>query len=282
MPQFIEKTYTAQDGLSLYYRDYGKTSSAKTPILCLSGLTRNSMDFHRVAQRLSIERRVLCPDYRGRGHSDYDLNPYNYIPSTYLNDLRHLLTLCGVHQVIIIGTSLGGLIAMAMALAIPSSIKGVVLNDIGPEIATTGRERILKYIGTDSAPTSWDAAVDELKSLFPNLSLTTDQEWLEATQATYRLDDTGVLHPNWDIRLVKPLLQAAALPNLWPIFHALDHVPVLGIRGALSDLLMPETFERMGTTHPEFTSVVIPNSGHVPSLWEPESEAAIDTFIHAL
>ncbi|MFL2687046.1 MAG: alpha/beta fold hydrolase [Alphaproteobacteria bacterium] len=94
-------------------------------------------------------------------------------------------------QVIIIGTSLGGLIAMAMALAIPSSIKGVVLNDIGPEIATTGRERILKYIGTDSAPTSWDAAVDELKSLFPNLSLTTDQEWLEATQATYRLGRHG-------------------------------------------------------------------------------------------
>ena len=80
MPQFIEKTYTSQDGLNLYYRDYGKTSSAKTTILCLSGLTRNSMDFHRVAQRLSIERRVLCPDYRGRGHSDYDLNPYNYIP----------------------------------------------------------------------------------------------------------------------------------------------------------------------------------------------------------
>lgn len=240
------------------------------------------MDFHRVALRLSAERRVLCPDYRGRGKSDYDPNPNNYIPPTYLNDLRHLLTLSGVHHVVIIGTSLGGLIAMAMSLMMPSAIKGVVLNDIGPEIASNGRDRILNYIGTDSSPPNWDAAVNELKSLFPNLSLNTDDEWLEVAQATYRLDDKGVFHPNWDIKIVKPLRRPASIPDLWPIFHALDHVPVLGIRGALSDLLLPETFEQMAATHPEFTAVTIPDTGHVPSLWEPESERAIDTFLDRL
>ncbi|MBO43893.1 MAG: alpha/beta hydrolase [Rhodospirillaceae bacterium] len=282
MTHFIEKTFTAQDGLTLYYRDYGKASSPNTPILCLPGLTRNSMDFHRVARRLSSKRRVICPDYRGRGQSDYDPNPYNYVASTYLNDLHHLLTLCGIHHFIIIGTSLGGLIAMAMALVMPSAIKGVVLNDIGPEIANNGRKRILEYIGTDSSPLNWGAAVDELQSLFPNLSLKTDEEWLEAAQATYRLDEKGVLHPSWDINLVKPLLRPNAIPDLWPIFHALNHVPVLGIRGALSDLLLPETFKQMEITHPEFTSVTIPNSGHVPSLWEPESESALDIFLNNL
>lgn len=282
MSTYSEKSFTAQDGLRLSYRDYGDPLSRKVPILCLSGLTRNSKDFHRLAARLSHHRRVLAMDYRGRGRSERDPDPYNYLPTTYLNDARHLLTLSGVHKVIIIGTSLGGLLAMGMALVMPSAIKAVVLNDIGPEVANNGRERIMEYIGTDTSPANWDAAVVELKQKFPTLSLKTDDDWLEAAKATYRYDESGVLHPDWDIAMVKPLLRDGELPDLWPLFHALDCVPVLGIRGELSDLLLPETLERMAQAHPNFTSVTIPGTGHVPSLWEPESEAAIDAFLARL
>jgi pimeloyl-ACP methyl ester carboxylesterase len=279
MMAFRESTYTAQDGLRLYYRDYGDPLANAVPAICLPGLTRNSKDFHRLALRLSSERRVICPDYRGRGQSEYDRDPFNYVPPTYLNDLAHLFAVAGIHRCIIIGTSLGGLLAMAMALVLPSAIAGVVLNDIGPEVANSGRERIVRYIGTDSSPPDWDAAVAELRELFPTLSLKTDADWREAAEASFRIDEAGKFHPNWDIRMVKPLLAQAELPDLWPLFHALDRVPVLGIRGALSDLLLPETFARMQATHPDFTAVTVPETGHVPSLWEPECEAAIDAFL---
>lgn len=282
MTAYTEKTFTAQDGLRLYYRDYGDPHAAATPILCLSGLTRNSKDFHRVAARLSEDRRVLTMDYRGRGQSECDPDPYNYIPTTYLNDARHLLTLAGIHKVIIIGTSLGGLLAMAMALVIPSAVKAVVLNDIGPEVANNGRDRIMEYIGTDSSPADWDAAVAELQEKFPRLSLKTEQDWREAAEATYRIDKDGVFHPDWDLAVVKPLMRDSELPDLWPLFHALDKIPVLGIRGGVSDLLLPETFSRMAQTHPDFTSVTIPETGHVPSLWEPQSTAAMDAFLARL
>lgn len=282
MPSYTEKLFTAQDGLRLYFRDYGEANRATTPILCLSGLTRNSKDFHRTAERLSKTHRVVAMDYRGRGQSERDSDPYNYIPTTYLNDARHLLTLLGLHKVIIIGTSLGGLLAMGMALVMPSAIKAVILNDIGPEVANNGRERIMEYIGTDTSPADWDAAAAELREKFPTLSLRSDQEWREAAEATYRIDDDGVFHPDWDLKMVKPLLRDGDLPDLWPLFYALKQIPVLGIRGEVSDLLLPETFERMANSHPDFTSVTIPETGHVPSLWEPQSEAAIDGFLARL
>jgi pimeloyl-ACP methyl ester carboxylesterase len=279
---FSEKTFTAQDGLELYYRDYGDPYSERTPVLCLPGLTRNSADFHRVARRIATGRRVICPDYRGRGKSAYDPNPENYIPATYLNDIRHLLTLTGIHHFVVIGTSLGGLIGMALALVIPSAVKAAVLNDIGPEIANNGRERIMHHIGTPSSPPNWEAAVAKFRALFPKLSLQTDEEWLDATRATFRVDTNGIFHCNWDLAIVKPLLAQQTLPDLWPIFHALDRVPVLGVRGELSDLLLPETFERMAAEHPNFTALTVANTGHVPSLWEPESQAAIDHFFAGL
>src|SRR3546814_1139576 len=68
------------------------------PLLCLPGLTRNAKDFHRLAQRLAGRHRVIAPDYRGRGRSAYDPNPENYQPTTYLNDIRHLLAVAGIHR----------------------------------------------------------------------------------------------------------------------------------------------------------------------------------------
>lgn len=281
MTKFTEHFFHAEDGLRIYYRRYGPEIGEQTPVLCLSGLTRNSKDFHRTAVRLSEKRKVLAMDYRGRGNSDRDQNPYNYIPPTYLNDIRHLLTLESIHTVIVIGTSLGGLLAMGMAVMNPKLLRGVILNDIGPELANSGRERIIEYIGTITSPPNWDAAVSELKAKFPNLSLQTDEDWRFAAKGTYRVDASGIFHPDWDVNLVKPLLKANTLPDLWPLFRALSGVPVLGIRGEKSDILLPDCFRRMSEAHNDFTAVTIPDTGHVPSLWEPQSIKAINDFFEA-
>ncbi len=107
---YHERRLSAQDGLQLYYRDYGDPLSPGIPLLCLTGLTRNSQDYADLAERFAGSRRVICPDYRGRGRSAHDPNWRNYDPMTYLGDIGHILMANDIHRVIIVGTSLGGLL----------------------------------------------------------------------------------------------------------------------------------------------------------------------------
>jgi pimeloyl-ACP methyl ester carboxylesterase len=279
---FRECRYTAQDGLSLYYREYGAPDAPGTPVLCLAGLTRNSRDFHRVATRLCAERRVICPDYRGRGRSDYDADKANYQPATYLHDLRHLLAVVGAAPVIVIGTSLGGVLAMAMSAMMPTALAGVVLNDVGPKIDRSGLRRIIDYIGADRPHPDWTSAAKDLRVMFPTLSLQGDAQWEAAARATWRRGADGLLHFDWDVALAEPLRDDPELPDLWPLFGGLRPMPVLAIRGALSDVLSAETFAAMARSHPGIRQVTVPGVGHVPSLAEPEAEAAIDAFIAAI
>jgi len=281
-PSFREHHYTAQDGLSLYYREYGNRDAPEPVILCLSGLTRNSKDFHKVAIRLAATHRVICPDYRGRGRSDYDPDSANYQPSTYLSDIRHLLTAASIGHVIVIGTSLGGLLAMAMGAAMPSSLTGIILNDIGPDVDGSGLGRILRYIGTDHPHTDWDGAIRDLREMFPNLSLNSDAEWLDAAQATWREGADGMLHFDWDVKLAEALEKGPPVPDLWPLFASLGRLPTLAIRGALSDVLTAETFEKMAHAHPGLDQITVPNAGHVPTLNEPSVPERIKAFVAAL
>src|SRR5713226_6270456 len=111
---------TAQDGLQLFYRDYGNPHGSRVPLLCLTGLTRNSQDFADLAERCAGTRRVICPDYRGRGRSAYDPDWRRYEPMTYLNDIGHVLLANDIHRVVVVGTSLGGLLAMGLAVMRPT------------------------------------------------------------------------------------------------------------------------------------------------------------------
>ena len=282
MAEFREHRYKAQDGLSLYYRDYGDPDGPATPLLCLPGLTRNSKDFHTEASRLSQTRRVICPDYRGRGQSDYDPSAKSYLPATYLNDIRHLLAITGTGHAVVIGTSLGGLLAMGMGAAMPTALAGVVLNDIGPQVSSGGLGKIMDYISTDRSHDAWDSAADDLKRMFPHLTFETEEGWRDAAQSTWRKGADGKLHFDWDTRLAAVLRDGPPIPDLWPLFHALDKVPVLAIRGALSDVLSAETFGKMAKVRPTLQQVTVPDAGHVPTLSEPIVQDKIDAFLAAL
>ena len=284
MPAYREATVGAQDGLALYYRDYGDRLAAKTPVLCLSGLTRNSADFAELAERLSSERRVLCPDYRGRGRSAYDPDWRHYDPFVYINDISHFLAATGVGRAVIIGTSLGGLLAMGLAVLRPASIAGVVLNDIGPDVATAGLTRILQYVGVDYPQSDWNAAIRFLKELMPNLAPKADDAWWRShAEATYRKGADGLLHFNWDLSLAKPLgHQRKVTPDLWTMYRGLNSIPALAFRGALSDVLSEEVFRRMALEKPDLVCVTVPDTGHTPSLSEPQASAALDAFLRPL
>lgn len=279
MPLFRERYLTAQDGLRLYFRDYGDPASPRLPLLCLTGLVRNSADFAEFAERHAGERRVLCPDYRGRGRSAYDRDWRNYDPFIYASDIAHLIAATGLTRLIAIGTSLGAVLAMGLAVLKPTVLGAVVLNDFGPEVAPGGLARILDYIGTDHPQTDWESAARYLRELLPTLSIRTAEGWLKMARGTYRIGGDGRLHFDWDLNIAKPLARAArAVPDLWPYFRALRPVPTLALRGDLSDVLSPATFERMALAKPDLLRVTVANAGHAPTLNEPEA-AAVDDFI---
>jgi pimeloyl-ACP methyl ester carboxylesterase len=278
--EFRERRYTCQDGLSLYFRDYGDAASPLAPVVCLPGLTRNSKDFGALARRLSVSRRVLCPDYRGRGRSQYDTEWRRYHPRSYIDDVRHLMVVNNVHRAVFVGTSMGGIVAAGLAVAAPTLVAGVILNDVGPVIETDGIGKIVDYVRDTRVQPGWDAAVRHLKETFPDRPATSDSEWLAIAQATYRETDDGTLRVDWDPDLVKPLRAAGAIEiDLWPIFGALRHIPTVAIRGALSDVLSAETLTGLQSFLPSMAAITIDGVGHAPSLAEPEALLAIDELL---
>jgi len=279
---FRLRRIAAQDGLLLAYRDYPAPALGNTPVVCLPGLARNAKDFERVAGRLAESRRVICPDYRGRGRSDYDRDWRNYTPVTYLRDLHHVCAASGVHAAVFIGTSLGGILAMGLGVLAPTLIRGVVLNDVGPAIDTRGVKRILQIVGHDHVQPDWRQAVALCRRLYGQLAFDDEARWQRFAEATFRRDDDGMLHVDWDIRIVKALARQDTPPDLWPLFRSLRRVPVLSIRGALSDILSVQTLEGMKREHPDLTVTTIGAIGHAPTLEEPEAEKAIDDLLHRI
>jgi len=279
-PPYHDRRFTSSDGLNLYFRDSGDPLSPCTPVLCLPGLSRNSRDFAALARRLSATRRVLCPDYRGRGQSDYDPDWRNYHPRTYIEDIRHLLAVAGVGRVVVVGTSMGGILAAGMAVAMPTALAGAVINDVGPEIGIRGLDRIVAYLQDAGPLADWTAAVAKLRANFPNLPAYSDGDWLKIAQSTYRESHDGLLYPDWDVRLVKPLLANGTEGyNLLALFAALRATPVLLVRGERSDVLHADAFERMGRLLPDARRLTVPGVGHAPSLSEPLAQEAIDEFL---
>lgn len=283
--RYQEGYVTSQDGLSLYYRDYhpcGRPGVAKEiPVLCLAGIARNTKDFALLAPdiaggTLGPARRTICIDYRGRGRSDYAPDPNTYVPERYLDDIRHLRTALGIHQFIVVGSSMGGLLGMALCLSSPSALKGLVLNDIGPDIGGSGLGRIVDYLKRDRHHQNLDEAEAELRLLFTQPGWS-DEDWRYATAATFTLNG-DMYRPDWDPAIVKPLISAKPMPDLWRIFRSTFGIPVLALRGEFSDILAPHTLDQMAALHPRFTHETIPGAGHVPTLNEPLSRDKLHDF----
>jgi pimeloyl-ACP methyl ester carboxylesterase len=283
---FQEKFFDSRDGLRLHYRDYSG-DPRKTPVLCLHGLTRNCRDFEKLAQRIAPARRVITPDQRGRGKSQHDPNWLNYHPGVYVDDMWTLLRTVGAERVIMIGTSLGGLMAMIMAAMRPQALAGVVLNDVGPEFDPVGVARIQSYVGRLPSVTTWGEAIEQMKTMFAHaLPDYTEAQWREFARISFNEDERGAPRLASDPRIGDAVRAIPAPPGavqaMWLAFSALHSVPTLALRGAHSDLLSPQTLERMRREHPELVAVTIPNRGHAPQLDESESVAALDAFLAEL
>jgi len=278
-----EYWYDSEDGLRLFARVYPGPGAAAPVVLCLHGLTHNSRHFEDLAAHLAARQRVIVPDMRGRGLSARDPNFNNYRIPVYLQDVLRLLAGLGAARVTIVGTSMGGLMAMVLAATAAEVVAGIVLNDVGPELDRAGIDRIRGYAGKTTAAQDWPGAVAQLKLIYgpvwPGLD---EARWEKLARASYRADAHGVPQPDTDPLVAEPLKDnPKAAPDLWPLWGAIAKVPMLAIRGAQSDLLSAATLARMQREKPNLRVLTVANRGHPPLLDEPECVAAIDGFLAA-
>jgi pimeloyl-ACP methyl ester carboxylesterase len=284
--RFEEIAFTACDGLRLYARHYPAPGSARRPAVCLAGITRNSRDFHVFASALATEplqaRPVYTIDTRGRGASAWDPEWKNYAIPVEMRDVLDFLTLRSLADVAIIGTSRGGIIAMAMGAAQPSAIGAIVLNDIGPVIEIDGLSRIAGYLGRMPNPHSWADAGRIVKDInqrqFPRVS---DAEWVEIARQLFN-EAGGQPAPGYDPKLSNSLsVLDGPMPAMWPQFEALKRVPVMVLRGEHSDILSDATVTEMGRRHPRLTAHTVRWEGHAPLLRDTHTIDAVSTFLAA-
>lgn len=276
--------FSARDGLMLHARCYDAPGSARPPVLCLAGLTRNSRDFHDLALALSTgpaARTVWALDSRGRGLSDRDPKWENYSVLVEALDAIDLAAMAGLHGVTIIGTSRGGILAMIIAALQPTIIGAAVLNDIGPVIERDGLARIAGYAGRMPLPGSWKDATQIIADMsqrhFPAVPM---EHWAEAARAWYN-EKEGRPAAGYDPKIAKSVSVTTGIPELWPQFLALSNVPTLAIRGENSDILSAATLKQMLTRHPNFAALVVAGQGHAPLLKDQPSIQTIARFIAA-
>jgi pimeloyl-ACP methyl ester carboxylesterase len=281
---YEERYLEAADGLRLYARDY-PNASPRPPVLCLPGLTRNSRDFEMLAVRISNTRRVISPDLRGRGKSQYDPDWRNYHPGQYAADLWQLLDSLQVEEVVVIGTSLGGWMAMLLNQQRPGRIAAAVMNDIGPEADPGGIARVVATAGLLDIVDSLAAAIEQARSVysiaFPNWN---DEQWRLYTESTYRMLDDGRFDLNFDRNIGHAAREGVSGLDVdpWAMFDELASVPTLLIHGMLSDILTVPIIEKMRRRKPDLQVVSVPDRGHAPLLDEQEALDAITTFLETV
>lgn len=279
-------TWLSPDGLTLAGARWLPQGSVgkKTPVLCLPGLSRNTRDFGAIAGFLTKQgHEVIALDYRGRGASEWSPDWQTYTLPQEAADIDLAISELNLDQFVLLGTSRGGLHAMAMAQRYPADrMIGVILNDIGPEIPLASLLRIRDSIGLKMTFEGWQDLVSHLRTglgdQFPALS---EGDWLRfARQLATETDGKVTLDYDPQLRRqLDGLEDGEAFPDLWPLYEGLTNISVLILRGERSDLLSTGTSKAMIQRHDRSDLIVIPNEGHAPLLWDSKSQRAILQFL---
>lgn len=287
MSEYNDIWYQSHDGLKLYARDYPH-ASPKLTLLCLPGLTRNSADFAEFCHELNSDYRLVVADQRGRGKSQYDSMTSNYVLATYVRDMFTLIATLQLKNVVLVGTSLGGLMSIAMHASRPSEFRAVIINDIGPELSDKGLSRIKSYLGKTKPATSWQEAIESTRFLnadvYPHF---TDTQWESFAKKLYGEDEQGVPRLLYDSSIAEPVDaspedEVLLLTDMWHTFEQLGTRPCLALRGELSDLLSEQCFAEMQKRVPQLVAVEVKGVGHTPMLTESQAIESIKKFLSAL
>lgn len=261
------------------YTEWGAADNPRV-LICVHGLTRNCRDFDALAEALSQAYRVICPDVVGRGLSSHLRDPNGYGIPQYVADMVTLIARLDVEKVDWVGTSMGGLIGMALAAQEASPIARLVLNDVGPLITVDSLKRIADYVGTDPSWANFDEALAYVRLISAPFGDLSDAQWRQLTETSIALRDDGRWSFRYDPRIAMPFKAAFVDQdiNLWPLYGQIK-CPTLVVRGEKSDLLTKETWQQMGEFGPKAQLVEIPKVGHAPMFLSDDQIAVVREFM---
>ena len=261
------------------YYEWGERDNPRV-LVCVHGLTRNGSDFDALASALSGHYRVICPDVVGRGRSGRLRDPAAYAVPQYVADMVTLIARLNVDSVHWLGTSMGGLIGMALAAQEGSPIRKLALNDVGPLITVESLQRIAGYVGNDPDWATIDEALAYVKAVSAPFGPLTEAQWYALTESSIVQRSDG----RWAFRYdpgIAASFRAAFVEreiDLWPLYQAIT-CPTLAIRGSESDLMTRETWLRMGDCGPRAKLAEVPGVGHAPMFQSDEQIGIVRDFL---
>jgi pimeloyl-ACP methyl ester carboxylesterase len=259
------------------YLEWGDARN-RDVVVCVHGLTRTSRDFDELARALCGRFRVVCPDVAGRGDSEPLADPMLYGVPQYAADMVTLIARLDVDSVSWVGTSMGGLIGMALAAQAGSPVKRMVMNDVGPLITKASLERISSYVGKAPNFASVDEAERYIRAISAPFGPHSDAQWRFLTETWLRRNDDGSWRAHYDPRIGEPRLVPQNDLELWNLYDAV-RCPTLVLRGELSDLLTREAAAEMAQRGPRAKVVEIRGVGHAPTLLHPAQIALVHDFL---
>ncbi len=266
----------------LAYTEWGRSDNPRV-VVCVHGLTRLGRDFDRLARALASEYRVVCPDMVGRGRSDYLRDAMHYRVPQYVADCVTLIARLDVERVDWVGTSMGGLIGIALAGQGGTPIRRLVINDVGPRLDAAAIGRIGDYVGAPLSFTSIDQGVDYIATIAAPFGLTRREDWRELVEPGLKREGARwVLH--YDPRIAEPFKGSspertrADEAALWALYDNIT-APTLVLRGAESDLLSRVTMNEMAARGPKAKTVEIAGVGHAPTLMLPNEITIVRDFL---
>ena len=268
---------------TMAYKEWGDPHNPNV-LVCVHGVTRVSDDFDIMAREFAETYRVVCPDVVGRGRSGQLRNPQHYVVPQYVSDMVCLLARLEAETVEWFGTSMGGLIGMALASLPENPIRRLVLNDIGPSINGSALARIGEYIGQDIRFDSFDEAVLYIRTISASFGPHTDEQWHKLASDVLRQDEQGKWRRHYDLRLAEPFKtmtpEAASIGEaaLWAAYDAIT-CPTLLVRGSESDLLLPDVAQAMTQRGPRATLVEVPGVGHAPTFMQADQIKLASDFL---
>lgn len=282
MSEFREREVLCSSTAGLHrmaYTEWGDPANPRA-LVCVHGLTRTGRDFDDIARALAGNYRVVCPDLAGRGRSDWLADPRLYAPPQYSADLVTLIARLDVQEVHWLGTSLGGIIGMALAALPKTPITRLVLNDVGPVLKATALKRIAEYVGKAPRFGNFEEALTYVRLVSASFGLKTEEQWRTLAQTSVKADGSG-LRMHYDPAIAVPFGEPNAIEadvSLWNFYDAV-RCPTLVVRGAHSDLLDRATFDEMTRRGPKAKGVEIAEVGHAPMFMDADQIAVVRDFL---
>lgn len=264
----------------MHYYDWGDPENSRV-VICVHGLTRNGRDFDFLAQALSRDFRIVCPDVAGRGRSDWLESKQDYGYAQYMADMTALLArvTAGAEKTIYwVGTSMGGLLGIIMAAMPKNPIRKLVVNDAGMLVPKAALERLALYVGKDPRFATLDALEAHVRHISAPFGALSDEQWRHLTVHSAKQHADGTWGFRYDPAIANAFsgeLNDIDLSAYWDAVRC----PTLLLRGADSDILLRATAEAMtqrglGATLVEFQAV-----GHAPMLMSDEQVTAVRDFL---